>query len=88
MRRLVFHKKFEKQFSALKPAQKERVKTALASFAKGENLSSLRIHKLVGEFRGQISLSAGGDLRVHIIEDEEDALVIALQVESHSQLYR
>ena len=35
-RKLVFHKRFEKQFAILKPAQKERVKEVLRDFANGE----------------------------------------------------
>lgn len=87
MRRFIFHKRFEKQYSLLKPAQKEKVKNALSCFVSDEKHPSLRTHKLSGKYKGQISISAGGDLRIHLLECEDSVYVLVLQVGSHSQLY-
>jgi len=86
-RRLVFHKRFEKQFSALRQAQKERVKEALTDYANGEKSASLRIHSLSGDYKRQVSISAGGDLRLHLIDEKTSNDIVVLQVGTHSQLY-
>ncbi|MCL2889241.1 MAG: hypothetical protein FWE65_02325 [Eggerthellaceae bacterium] len=87
MKKLVFHRRFEKQYLQLQPAQKERVKAALALFIVDARDPSLRVHRLIGEHKGQSSVSAGGDLRIHVLEDEDSETVVVLQVGSHSQLY-
>jgi addiction module RelE/StbE family toxin len=86
--KLIFHKRFEKQFTDLSTTQKNKVKSALRAYLQGDDDRSLRIHQLTGEFKGQISISAGGDLRIHMIIDDAASSLIVLQVGSHSQLYR
>ena len=86
-RKLIFHKKFEKQFASLKAAQKERVKEVLRDYANGKHTPSMRIHALRGSFEGQVSLSAGGDLRIHLLDDKLSPNLIILQVGTYSQLY-
>ena len=46
----------------------------------------LRNHALTGEYRGQRSVSAGGDLRLYYIELDEN-VVLFVAVGTHSQLY-
>ena len=87
MRKLVFHRRFEKQYALLNSVQKVRVKVALTQYMTGKITPALRVHKLSGEYRGQVSISAGGDLRIHLLDNEIDMTVVALQVGTHSQLY-
>jgi len=87
MRSLSFHRKFEKRFVNLSPAQKKRVKSTLFDYASGKRVAAMRVHALVGEYEGQVSLSAGGDLRIHIIDNGVDSTIAVVAVGTHSQLY-
>ena len=81
-----FSKRFVKKFTKLPPAKKEAVNTALDLYLDEPNAPSLRRHILKGKYAGQTSISAGGDLRIHLIEDD-DIIIVVANTGTHSQLY-
>jgi len=87
--RFHFTKRFLKQLERLGAPQQARVQAALAQANVDLDLPSLRLHELKGEYAGTHSISAGGDLRIHIeLFDEDGQTIASLQsVGTHSQLY-
>ncbi len=81
------NKSFRRQVQNLKPAQQKRLKTALLLFQTEPQHTDLYNHPLTGEWKGNRSISFGGDWRAHYkIIDGETALFVA--VGTHSQLYK
>lgn len=85
--RIEFHKKYIKQWSKLTLGQQLRVERATKLFIKNRSSSQLRFHQLKGDYYPQYSISAGGDLRVHLIIIDAN-LALFLSVGTHAQLYR
>lgn len=56
-------------------------------FIKDKSVASLRLHALTGEWENHFSISAGGDLRIHLKYIEE-LNVLVVTVGTHSQLYK
>ncbi|MCL2470708.1 MAG: hypothetical protein FWF25_03070 [Propionibacteriaceae bacterium] len=87
--RFELSKKFIKAFQKLTSGEQRRVNQALTTATVDLSHPALRSHELKGNYAGTVSISAGGDLRIHIHLIEEDDLTIAIvqSVGSHSQLY-
>jgi mRNA-degrading endonuclease YafQ of YafQ-DinJ toxin-antitoxin module len=64
-------KGFIKQLAKLSGKQREKVREALKEALNHPQPAKLRLHALRGEFAGQYSLSAGGDLRIHFRPNRE-----------------
>jgi mRNA-degrading endonuclease YafQ of YafQ-DinJ toxin-antitoxin module len=87
VKRYFFSKKFKKQYDKLPTTKQEVVDTALILYLETPNAPRLCRHFLKGEYTGQISISAGGDLRIHLVEDDT-IIIVVVCVGSHSQLYK
>ena len=87
MKKYHFTKRFVKQYAKLPSAKQGAVDSALLLYLEEPDAPKLRRHALKGEYAGQASISAGGDLRIHLIEDDEIVIVVVC-VGSHSQLYK
>jgi mRNA-degrading endonuclease YafQ of YafQ-DinJ toxin-antitoxin module len=87
MKKFRFTKEFDKEFAKLLPKKKAAVKETLVLYSQNPIHRKLRHHKLHGEYAGQSSISAGGDLRIHLIEDN-DPDIIVVTLGTHSQLYK
>ena len=85
--KLELSRDFEKQYKKLNQKQAEKVAQTLEDFLKDKGIVSLKYHALRGEWQGHYSISAGGDLRIHIRYISE-AVVLVVAVGSHSQLYK
>jgi len=83
-------KQFTTQLSRLSPHQQARVKQALCQVLVDLSDPQLRAHRLKGQFAGTISISAGGDLRIHLrlVGGGGSTVAIVDAVGTHSQLYR
>lgn len=81
-----FTKSFEKSYQKLTLKQQEKIDDALISYLETPDLVRLRVHRLKGRYLGQISISAGGDLRIHL-KEEGDTIIVVVTVGTHSQLY-
>ena len=88
-----FGREFKKLYGKLPPRKQAAVNEALKRALADLDDPRLRLHALKGEFVGTYSLSAGGDLRIHLrlleeMVDGETVLIASLQaVGTHSQLY-
>jgi len=82
-----YHRKFEKQLAKLPQKQRDRVIDAIELFLNDPADSRLRNHALVGQWKGYHSISAGGDLRIHLQLIESENAVFFITVGTHSQLY-
>lgn len=84
--KLQYDKDFQKQLKKLRPKAAGQVYRALEQFLSEPYHPSLRNHALKGEYLGQRSISAGGDLRIHCKQINADT-VLLIDVGTHSQLY-
>ena len=87
MKKYHFTKRFEKQYAKLPSAKQDTVDSTLLLYLDEPDAPKLRRHTLKGEYAGQTSISAGGDVRIHLIEDNT-IIIVVVCVGSHSQLYR
>lgn len=85
--KIVLSKRFEQQIKKVPHKKRERVREALILFENDPYHPQLRHHSLKGEWMGQHSLSAGGDLRIHFQYIDNDIAVMTA-VGTHSQLYK
>jgi addiction module RelE/StbE family toxin len=89
MKRVVFHKNFDKSFvKRIKnsPKMREQFNSRLQLFISGEREYPINDHPLTGNMSGQRSFSIANDLRV--IYEETESEIIFLDIGSHSQVYR
>jgi len=84
---LEFTKEYRKQFDKLRLNEQARVQACLRLFQTNPDFPSLRRHALKGEFMDYMSISAGGDLRLHYYEEDDRITFVFVSVGSHSQLY-
>lgn len=84
---LEFSKEFDRQFKKLNDKQAIMVENTLMQFLEDKGVASIRCHALKGEWKGHFSLSAGGDLRIHIKHVDKDT-VLLVTIGTHSQLYK
>ena len=87
MKQYRFTKDFKRQYAKLPTAKQDKVDSALLLYLDNPDAPGLRRHMLKGEYLGQVSISAGGDLRIHLIENDE-IIIVVVCVGSHSQLYK
>lgn len=85
--KLELSREFNKRFQKLSPKQADRVTRTLQTFLRDKHTPVLRYHALKGRWAGYYSISAGGDLRIHVrYLNAQTALITT--VGSHAQLYR
>jgi addiction module RelE/StbE family toxin len=84
--RVRYLKTFQKQVTALQPAQTKRLRVALKLFQDEPSNPELYNHRLAGEWAGYRSIAFGGDWRAHYKMVGDTAVFVA--VGTHSQLYR
>lgn len=82
-----FTKTFEKQFKKLPVQKQKKVRNTIKLFLEDIYSPSLRNHVLKDKWLGYYSISAGGDLRLHLkVINQNKVLFVA--VGNHSQLYK
>lgn len=86
--KLEFSKEYQKQFDKLRRNEKTRVQACLRVFLHNPDSPTLRKHALKGEYLGYQSINAGGDLRLHYYEKDDNITFVFVKVGSHSQLYK
>ncbi|PJE65155.1 hypothetical protein COU91_03130 [Candidatus Saccharibacteria bacterium CG10_big_fil_rev_8_21_14_0_10_47_8] len=83
----VYHRNFEKQLAKLPQKQRDKAIDAIEEFVSNPLRPSLRVHALKGKWSGYISISAGGDLRLHF-KPVNGNKILFVAVGTHAQLYR
>ena len=85
--KILFKKRFVKQYQKLKKSDQNKVDHALKMFEKDPCDARLKNHALIGKLSGKRSISAGFNLRM-IFELEGDyVVVIMIGVGTHNQVY-
>lgn len=80
-------KNFDRQFTKLRPAQKQLAIRRIQQFVVNPFDPQLRNHALKGKWIGHRSISVGGDIRIHYKDvGNNDILLVAIG--THSQLYK
>lgn len=83
----VYHHDFEKQMAKLPKKQQGRAIDAIEEFLKDPTQPYLRVHALKGKWSGHISISAGGNMRLHFKPIDANKILF-VAVGTHAQLYR
>lgn len=83
--KIKLHKKFEKGYKKLAPAEKKKFKERRNLFLQSEFNPILNNHPLKGKYLGYRSINITGDLRA--VFRKEGNLVIFVAIDSHSNLY-
>ena len=86
--KIVFHKKFEKDFKKLDPVIKKKFIEKKAVFEKDPSSHVLKNHQLFGEYLGYRSINITNDYRALYYFDEEKDVYVFVRVGTHSQLYK
>ena len=86
-KKVLFSKKFNKQFNKLSPAIQSRFAAQLTLWSQEPMNPKLNHHKLTGELAGFHSINVGGDLRA-LYREYEDNIVEFEKIGTHSQLYK
>lgn len=84
--KVVFHKKFEKQYKKLSQAQKTKFKKRLAIFIDDPFDPVLNNHPLKGKYKGYRSINVTGNLRaIYKAVRQDTAIFVTINI--HSELY-
>ncbi|MDR2372946.1 MAG: hypothetical protein LBD77_02340 [Bifidobacteriaceae bacterium] len=87
MIRVAYTETFHKALARLAPKQRRAAVGAIELWLDSPTDPRLRVHHLKGDWAGHFSISAGGDLRVHLWWESKGVAVRAVTVGAHSQLY-
>jgi len=85
--KIVYHKRFEKQYKKLIDKDKEKANKALEIFINNPNDTKLNNHCLKGSLIGKKAISAAPNLRLIFEEFDDYALVIFLDLGKHNRVY-
>ena len=85
--RLVFKKRFIKQYAKLSESDKFKVNQTLNLFELNPKDRKLRNHALKGVFSGLYSVDASFDLRLVFREENNYLTVYFVRLGTHSELY-
>lgn len=86
--KIIYRKRFIRQFKKLPRKHQESVNGAIDLFQSNPFDESLHNHPLRGNLKGKRSISAGFDLRIVFKEEEDYSVVLMLKVGSHEEVYR
>lgn len=85
--RVIFSKKFRKDFKKLSANQKDRIDEVLDVFSNDPFDIRLKNHALHGDLKGKRAIAAGGDLRLIYFEENNYETVHFISVGTHNQVY-
>ncbi len=83
--RVIYHRRFEKQYRKLSPKLQEKLDLRLNLFASDPFAPELDNHVLHGKYSGCRSIDIAGDLRA--IYEIHDELIIFSFIGTHHDLY-
>lgn len=84
--RIVFGRKFKKQYAKLSPKLQNQCDERLRLFMVDKYHPRLRLHPLKGEFLGCFSMDITGDFRI-VFEAQSNDVVLLIAIGTHSELY-
>ena len=83
--RVIYHRRFEKQYRKLPPKLQKRFYSRLILFVNDQFIPELNNHVLHGKYAGCRSIDVGGDLRA-IYEINGNDIIFRL-IGTHAELY-
>lgn len=83
---LLYSATFKKQYKKLPKQFQQQFNDRLELFSSDPTNPTLRIHPLIGKYRGYWSMSINGDLRALYLRKNKQIILFAL-IGTHSQLY-
>jgi len=86
--KIVYHKRFEKQFKKLVGKEKNKIIKALEIFVENPFDVRLNNHRLKGNLASKSAISAAPDLRLIFEEHSGYILVIFLNLGKHNRVYK
>ncbi len=84
---ITFHKDFDKALEKFPPKTRDKVRKVLDTFQDDPHDPQLDNHALHGNLQDFRSISAGGDLRLVFVQEDNYEYVHFYLVGTHSQLY-
>ena len=85
--KIIFHRKFEKNFKKLSPGLKKKTIKIVNKFANNPFAKSLKNHSLKGKLVNQRSISVDNDLRIIFEEQYRYIQVLMINIGTHEQIY-
>lgn len=83
---IIYERNFVRQYKKLPIKLRQKFKERLLLWTENPEDSRLRVHSLVGKYRGYWSFSVTGDVRA-LYRYEGDEVVIFALIGTHSELY-
>jgi len=87
MNKIIFHKKFEKQYAKIDKRLKETTKERLKIFIQDEFNPILNNHPLQGKYKGYRSININSDIRA-LYKMKTINCFIFLIIDNHNNLYK
>ena len=81
-----YSRSFQKQYKKLPRRVQQRFAQRLTLFAADRSHPQLRMHKLVGKYKGCASINITGDIRA-VFQLQSDGMILFVAIGSHSELY-
>ncbi len=81
-----FAKNFRKQYQKLPKKTREQFAERLSLLVEDQNNPLLKVHSLMGEYRGCSSLNVTGDIRA-VFKRQSNGTTLFIAIGSHSELY-
>lgn len=85
--KIIYHKRFEKQFKKLTPKFKNKVIEVIGIFINDPLDKRLLNHNLKGNLLGKKAISINSDLRIIFEEFDDYTLVVFLDLGTHNHVY-
>jgi addiction module RelE/StbE family toxin len=85
--KIIYHKRFEKQFRKLTPKFKNKVIEVIGIFINDPLNKRLLSHNLKGNLLGKKAISINSDLRIIFEEFDDYTLVVFLDLGTHNRVY-
>ncbi len=85
--KIIYHKKFEKNFTKLPQKLRTKIVDRIELFKKDSFDSILKNHALKGPLSDKRAFSVTGDIRVLFEEYDNYVVVVMLDVGIHNQVY-
>jgi addiction module RelE/StbE family toxin len=87
MRKIIFHKNFDRGFEALNPKLKLKTIETIKLLTINPFAKKLKNHALKGKLNGKRAISVTSDIRIIFEQEENYTLIIMLDIGTHNQVY-
>ncbi|RJP22060.1 MAG: type II toxin-antitoxin system mRNA interferase toxin, RelE/StbE family [Candidatus Omnitrophota bacterium] len=85
--KFIYRKSFTKSLQKLPPNQQKRIGQVIRCFENNPFDPQLKNHSLHGEQKELRAISAGGDLRIIFMEENNYEVIHLIRIGTHNQVY-